>query len=79
MKGYEMMYTAEIEFLDDCLWSENTLMMEGIFSAVRGQAPASGSPQEYLNASDGMKPVKKGDHFKFTGRMNFEKTESGWH
>jgi hypothetical protein len=81
MKAYEMSYTAEVEFLDDCLWSagNNFTGWEGNFRAQRGQAPSGGALNAFFNASQGLQPAKKGDRFKFTGRMNFEKTERGWH
>jgi hypothetical protein len=81
MKAYEMSYAAEVEFVDDCFWSggNNLSGWEGSFYAERGQAAPSGGLQDFFNLSQGRKAAKRGEHFTFTGRMNFEKTERGWH
>lgn len=81
MKAYEMSYAGEVEFLEDCLWSggNNLSGWDGSFYAQRGQAAPQGGLQDFFNLSQGRKPAKKGDHFRFTGHIDFEKTERGWH
>jgi hypothetical protein len=81
MKIYQMSYSAEVEFLDNCIWSAGNDLMgwDGSFRAQRNQALPSGALNDFFNASQGVKPAKKGDHFRFTGHMEFEKTERGWH
>ncbi|MEY2571929.1 MAG: hypothetical protein QOJ87_142 [Verrucomicrobiota bacterium] len=81
IKAYQMSYTAEVEFLDDCIWTagNNLVGWDGSFRAQRNQALSSGALNDFFNASQGLKPAKKGEHFTFTGQMAFEKTERGWH
>jgi hypothetical protein len=80
MKAYEMSYSAEVEFLDDCIWSAGNNLMgwDGSFRAQRSQALPSGALNDFFDASQGLKPAKKGEHFRFTGHLEFEKTERGW-
>jgi hypothetical protein len=80
MKAYEMSYAGEVEFLDDCLWSggNNLSGWDGSFSAQRGPAAPSGGLRDFFNLSQGRKAAKKGEHFRFTGHMDFQKTERGW-
>lgn len=81
MKTYAMSYAAEIEFVEDCLWSggNNLTGWDGSFRAQRGQAPQDGGLMDVFYKTQGVKPAKKGERFKFTGSMDFEKTERGWH
>lgn len=82
MKAYEMSYAAEVEFLEDCLWSggNNLMGWNGSFYAQRGKPKP---PQEvfgrFFDLNQGLKPANKGERFRFTGHMNFQKTERGWH
>lgn len=81
VRVYEMRYAAEVEFLYDCIWSggNNLSGWDGSFHARRGQAASSGGLEDFLNLSQGFKSAKKGEHFKFNGQIDFEKTERGWH
>lgn len=76
-KIYEMEYTAEIEFLDNCMWSGGGLLgWDGSFRAVRGERPGGieAFNPEYLE----MPEVRKGQRKKVNGKFTFEKTEQGW-
>jgi hypothetical protein len=81
MKGYQMSYAAEVEFNDDCLWSggNNLMGWDGSFRAERIDPAPRGGVREFFYVSQGLKPAKKGERFRFTGHLNFEKTERGWH
>jgi hypothetical protein len=75
MKGYVMSYTAEIEFLDDCVWSgsDKLSLLSGGFRAQRDPPPAGEQIDFFIHSE-----AKKGEHLRFTGQMNFAKTERGW-
>lgn len=76
-KLYEMEYTAEIEFLDDCMWSGGGLLgWGGSFLAVRGERP--GGTMGLGSAYIGMQQVRKGQRQKVNSKFTFEKTEQGW-
>jgi len=77
MKLYEMDYSAEMEFLDNCMWGGGGLLgWDGSFQAVRGQ-PGTGldafNPIYY-----GKQKANKGQHQKVSGKFMFQKTEQGW-
>jgi hypothetical protein len=69
-----MEYTAEIEFLDHCMWGNSS--KNNSFEAVRGE------PQGLLGALNptyfGKQKAIKGQHKKVTGTLTFENTERGW-
>lgn len=75
MTGYVMSYTAEIEFLDDCVWSgaDKLSLVNGGFRAQRDPAPAGEEIDFFIHSE-----AKKGQHLRFTGRVNLGKTERGW-
>ena len=76
VKGYNMEYKVEIEFVEDCSWGGG-----GMFSQMQGQFSADpGGPSNALNALlyVGKKQMKKGQHETVTGRLTFEQTEQGW-
>lgn len=76
MKGYHMEYTAEIEFLDDCMWSAGAFMWEGNFFAKRGHSTSGMAG--FMDLSQGFKPARKGDRHRFSGSFDYVKTERGW-
>lgn len=86
VKAYQMMYTAEVAFLDDCLWNgPNAAQWDGHFSASRPAASSAQFRADTLQTREVTKQTGldarwlKGDHLTFNGRMSFEKTERGWH
>lgn len=69
MKLYEMEYTADIEFLEDCVWSGTYRGEARLFYAEpRGQRKWFGA----------FEPASKGQHQRLTGRFSFQKAEKGW-
>ena len=62
--GYSIAYTAEIEFLDDCLWEHKIG-----FIAKRGHK----SELDF-----GVVEVKKGQNVEIESAIFFQKTEKGW-
>ena len=68
MGMYYIEYTAEIEFLDDCMWTSKPF-----FWATPGIRE-----RESGGFNDEQKPGKKGEHRKTTGAVRFTKTEKGW-
>lgn len=71
VKLYSMEYEGEIEFLENCYWGG----FLGGFEAVK---PQPGYWGEFGNRMGGRTPVKKGQHEKIKGKIQFEKTEKGW-
>jgi hypothetical protein len=77
MKFYEMEYSAEIEFLDDCMWGGGgPFGWDGSFQAVRGQ-PGTGA-DAFNPTFFGKQKASKGQLRKVTGKFTFQKTEAGW-
>ena len=70
MKGYEMSYSAEIEFVEDCMWSGGNDLMgwDGSFRADRSLPPANGALRDFFYKSQGVKPARKGQRLRFPGR-----------
>ncbi len=86
VKAYEMIYAAELQFLDDCLWNgPNAAQWDGHFQTSRPAASSELFRRDTLQTREVTKQPGldarwlKGDHLKFNGRMSFEKTERGWH
>jgi hypothetical protein len=74
-KLYEMEYTAEIEFLDNCIWnSGGERGWNGSFVAILKQPGHEGS---FRGSFDPLEP-SKGEHQRVNGKLKFEKTEQGW-
>jgi len=71
--GYQLEYTAEIEFLDDCIWSGG---YKGTFLATRGR-PASAMDREMLRY-DAKEAAEKGKHQQVSNKLIFQRTENGW-
>jgi hypothetical protein len=71
MKTYQMNYDADIEFLNDCFWSG---FNDGMSFATHKMDRIENIPIFVTP-----KQAKKGEHFRFNGRMDFQKTERGWH
>jgi hypothetical protein len=77
MRAYHMEYTAEIEFIDDCMWSAGGMMgWQGNFSAKRGQSQSYSA--NFLDLSQGFRPAKKGERQSISGAFDYVKTENGW-
>jgi hypothetical protein len=82
VKEYEMSYAAEVEFLDDVMWSggNNLSGWDGSFFAQRGTPqPPQNVFGRFMDLNQGMKGAKKGEHLKFTGTLVLDRTERGWH
>ena len=61
---YQMSYTAEVEFLDDVMWSggNNLMGWTGDFIAKRGQPkPPQNVFGQFFDLNEGMKGAKKGE------------------
>ena len=69
MSLYEMDFTAEIEFLDDCIWDGEQIYTPMNFRAQRGE-------RSVFNI--GWKKAGKGQHKKVNGQFMFQSTEQGW-
>jgi len=77
VKAYELDYTAEIEFTDDCMWGGGgPFGWDGSFEAARGQP--RGALDSFNPKYFGKQAAKKGQRQKVTGKFAFEKTERGW-
>lgn len=77
IKAYEFDYSAEIEFMDDCMWGGGgPFGWNGSFAANRGQP--NGGLDSFNPAYFGKQPAKKGQRQKLCGKFQFEKTERGW-
>jgi hypothetical protein len=77
MNLYEMDYTAEIEFLGDCMWGSGGAFGGGrIFEAFPG-SPGGGldafNPRYFLKQK-----ARKGERRKIEGKFMFQKTEQEW-
>ncbi|MFM9904876.1 MAG: hypothetical protein ACKVQJ_09940 [Pyrinomonadaceae bacterium] len=69
-KLYELDYTAEIEFLDNCNWNSVT------FAAGPYRAP---DPNVIMDLPEpNWNVAKKGTRTKLTGKLMYEMTEKGW-
>lgn len=74
-KLYEMEYTAEIEFLDNCIWnSGGERGWNGSFVAIPRQPGHEG---DWRGPFDPQEP-SKGERQRVNGKLKFEKTEQGW-
>ena len=77
MNLYEMDYTAEIEFLGDCMWGSGGALGNGrSFEAVPGWpggALDAFNPRYFLKQK-----ARKGERRKIEGKFMFQKTEQGW-
>jgi len=80
VKGYEMFYAAEIEFVENCIWSggNDLVPWDGTFNATLNQGSVTGA-LSFSATAQGLRLAAKGQRLKFTGKINLEKTESGWH
>ena len=78
-KNYEMIYTAEIEFLENCIWrgGNDVVPWDGTFNAKRNDGPATGA-LAYSAYSLGLTLAQKGQRLKFNGTLVLEQTENGW-
>jgi hypothetical protein len=74
IKAYKLDYTAEITFLEDCMWGGGAMGWDGTFRAVRGHAV---SEMDKL-LTIGKKPARKGQTERVSGSVGFQKTERGW-
>jgi hypothetical protein len=78
IKGYELEYAAEIEFTDDCLWSDR----DGYFEIFR--LPLSPADKQLLGTMQApawtmrARQMKKGEHYTTRGSFQFIQTENGW-
>ena len=74
---YEMDYTAEIEFLGDCMWGSG-----GAFGGDRSFEAFSGWPGGGLDAFNPRyflkQKARKGERRKIEGKFMFQKTEQEW-
>jgi hypothetical protein len=78
IKGYRLLYKAEIEFLDNCAWSAGQFgRWEGNFQAVHPK-PTSSLQSLLPEGGLGMTPVKKGERTSVSGEVVFAKSENGW-
>ena len=69
-KLYELDYTTDIEFLDNCNWNSVT------FAASPYRAP---DPNLIMDLPEpNWNVAKKGTRTKLTGKLMFEMTEKGW-
>ena len=75
-KVYELDYTADLEFLDDCMWNGGGNGFGAPFDAIRGR-PQNGIGAFAPNVF-GKAAANKGQHQTTSGKMIFEKTENGW-
>lgn len=75
VKVYEMEFTAEIEFLDDCMWGDGGPIWGGSFAATRG---IPGKDSEYFALMMGKRKATKGQRQRFSGTSALEKSEKGW-
>jgi hypothetical protein len=71
VKTYEMTYDAEIEFLEDCYWT-------GFNDGMSFQTHKMDRP-ERIPLGVTPRRANKGQHLRFGGHINFQKTERGWH
>jgi|ERR1043166_5532311 len=78
MRAYQMDYTADIEFVNDCMWSGGNSLegWSGDFVAQSGQQ--SGGLDGFLSLSQGMQQARRGQHQRISGQFHFVKTEQGW-
>lgn len=66
VRTYEMEWSAELEFVADCLWDSST------FKAI----PPPQGLDAYLHLN--MKKAAWGDRVKISGSTTLEKAENGW-
>ena len=80
VKGYELVYEAEIKFESDGTWITSPTIESGIgfnFDVLSGPRLKS-ITADLMNSALGGKPVNRGDHAKISGKMMGEEYESGW-
>lgn len=94
VKMYDLYYTAEIEFVEDCLWTGGADASHQFFA--RRLAPKITPKIETIEAEVARKlrrkfgitmtssvheegRVKKGERKQVTGQLLFKRTERGWH
>jgi predicted small lipoprotein YifL len=77
-KSYEMSYTAEVEFMEDCTWNRSPNAFSQYVFSAHSRAKHSKADLEG-DRLPGFKSAKKEERAKISGKMEFEKTERGWH
>lgn len=77
---YEMQWTAEIEFTQDCKWVTGLF---GVNAGFQTRIPPAGAGKDYWGGwmENTQYPgvlVKAGDRASLSGVVTFRKTEKGW-
>ena len=77
---YSLEYEAEIKFVEDCLWSQGHFGLRFATSPPRTNPDDLNDMGNYLGYISGgpSNLMKKGERRKFTGAIEYEKTEKGW-
>lgn len=82
IKLYTLMFSAEGEFVNNASFSAGGPLTSGDrMITTRPYVPPSRnfSWDDALAGSQGFRPAMRGDRLRVTGRIQFEKRESGWH
>jgi hypothetical protein len=73
-RGYQIDYTAEVEFLDDCAWVAGGKWFGQNFAVIRDRSRATSQIMELYD----LEWVNKGSRRRFASSVMLEQAEHGW-